>query len=161
MSALPAHLPQTVDGASAHIYAVTRPTTEDLMVMVCLEAAGQGFYDAFAAAAPNADVRAVMERNGREELGHAHRVSRALKLVYGVDFPVPEPADNPYYAHPDGVVLTREMLEGIARSETAGDALYDLWATNLGHDEAGRLLRQNGREEAQHGERMRAAAAAL
>ena len=53
------------------------------------------------------------------------------------------------------------MIEGIARSELAGDALYDLWAANLGHEEAGRLLRLNGREEKGHGERMLRAATLL
>ena len=89
MSALPDHLPQTVDGASAHIYGVTKPTVDDLKVMVCLEAAGQGFYGAFAEGAPNDEVRVVFNKNGQEELGHAHRVSRALKLLYDVDYAVP------------------------------------------------------------------------
>jgi rubrerythrin len=158
MPKLPAHLPQTVDGAAAHIYAVTTPSADDLKVMVCLEAAGQGFYGAYAEVAPNDEVRAVFDKNGQEELGHAHRVSRALKLLYDVDFAVPEPKDNPYYAWPKDVVLSKEMIGGIAHSELAGDALYDLWATNLGHEEAGRLLRLNGREEKGHGERMLRAA---
>ena len=34
MSALPAHLPQTVDGATAHIDGVTKPTSDDLKLMV-------------------------------------------------------------------------------------------------------------------------------
>ena len=75
MSALPAHLP-------AHISAGTTPTADDHTGMVCLEAAGQGCYGAFAEAAPNDEVRAVFDKNGQEELGHAHRVSRALKLLY-------------------------------------------------------------------------------
>jgi hypothetical protein len=74
---------------------------------------------------------------------------------------VPEPADNPYYAWPKGVVLSKEMINGIAEQELAGDALYDLWAINLEHEEAGRLLRQNGKEEKGHGERMQRAAALL
>jgi rubrerythrin len=158
MPTLPAHLPQTVDGASAHIYAVTTPTADDLKVMVFLEAAGQGYYGAFAEAAPNDAVRAIFNKNGQEEVGHAHRVSRALKLLFDEDFGVPEPADNPYYAWPTDVVLSKEMIGGIAHSELAGDRLYDLWATNLGHEEAGRLLRLNGREEKGHGERMLRAA---
>ena len=161
MSTLPDHLPQTVDGAAAHIYAVTKPTVDDLTVMLYLEAAGEGFYASFAEAAPNEEVRAVFKKNGQEEVGHAHRVSRALKLLYDVDFAVPEPADNPYYARPSGVALSREMIEDIAKRELAGDALYDLWATNLGHEEAGRLLRLNGREEKGHGERMMRAATLL
>ncbi len=161
MSLLPAHLPQTVDGASAYVYGVQTPTSDDLKLMICLEAAGQGFYGAFAEAAPNDEIRAAMAKNGQEELGHAHRVSRALKLVYGEDFAVPEPADNPYYAWPKGMVLSKEMLSGIAAGELAGDALYEVWATNLGHEEAGRLLRQNGKEEKGHGERMQRAASLL
>jgi rubrerythrin len=161
MSLLPAHLPQTVDGASAYVYGVTTPTSDDLKLMICLEAAGQGFYAAFAEAAPNEEVRAVMAKNGQEELGHAHRVARALKLVYGEDFAVPEPGDNPYYARPHGVTLSVEMLNSIAAGELAGDALYEVWATNLDHEEAGRLLRLNGKEEKGHGERMQRAAGLL
>jgi rubrerythrin len=161
MSNLPAHLPQTVDGASAHIYTVTRPSADDLKLMVCLEAAGQGFYGAFAEAAANDEVRAIFHKNGQEEMGHAHRVSRALKLLYDEEFEVPQPADNPYYAWPKDIVLSKEMIDGIAQQELAGDALYELWATNLGHEEAGRLLRLNGREERGHGERMQRAAALL
>jgi rubrerythrin len=161
MSILPEHLPQTVDGATQHIYGITKPSADDLKLMVCLEAAGQGFYSAFAEAAPSDEVKAIFAKNGQEEMGHAHRVSRALKMVYGEDFPVPEHGDNPYYARPQGVVLSKAMLEGIAESELAGDRLYDVWATNLGHEEAGRLLRQNGKEEANHGARMQHAASLL
>ncbi|MDB5394987.1 MAG: hypothetical protein JWM91_2493 [Rhodospirillales bacterium] len=161
MSKLPAHLPQTVDGASAHIYTVTTPSADDLKLMVFLEAAGQGFYGAFAEAAPNDEIRAIFNKNGQEEVGHAHRVSRALKLLFNEDFDVPEPADNPYYAWPKDVVLSKDMISGIAQQELAGDALYDLWATNLGHEEASRLLRRNGKEEKGHGERMQRAAGML
>jgi ferritin-like metal-binding protein YciE len=59
------------------------------------------------------------------------------------------------------MVLSKEMLSGIAAGELAGDALYEVWATNLGHEEAGRLLRQNGKEEKGHGERMQRAASLL
>ena len=123
MPKLPAHLPQTVDGAAAHIYAVSTPSSDDLKVMVFLEAAGQGFYGAVAEAAPNDEIRAIFSRNGQEEVGHAHRVSRAMKLLFDEDFGVPEPADNPYYAWPKDVVLSRAMIDGIAEQELAGDAL--------------------------------------
>jgi rubrerythrin len=161
MPKLPAHLPQTVDDAAAHIYTVTTPSADDLKVMVFLEAAGQGYYGAFAEAAPSDEIRAIFNRNGQEEVGHAHRVSRALKLLYDEDFAVPEPGDNPYYAWPKDVVLSKDMINGIAQQELAGDTLYHLWASNLGHEEAGRLLRQNGKEEKGHGERMQRAAGML
>jgi rubrerythrin len=154
MSILPEHLPQTVAEATPYIYGITTPTADDLKLMVCLEAAGQGFYGAFAEATTNEEVKAIFAKNGQEELAHAHRVNRALKMVFDVEFAVPDPADNPFYAWPNTAVITRDMLLGIAQAELAGDALYDLWATNLGHDEAARLLRQNGKEEKGHGERM-------
>jgi hypothetical protein len=53
------------------------------------------------------------------------------------------------------------MIDGIADQELAGDHLYTLWADNLTDEEAGRLLRQNGKEEKGHGERMRRAASML
>ncbi len=158
MSKLPAHLPQTVNEAATNIYTVTTPTADDLKLMVHLEAAGQGFYGAYAEAARSDAVGAIFNKNGQEEVGHAHRVSRALKLLFDEEFGVPEPVDNPYYAWPKNVVLTKDMIGGIAQQELAGDALYDLWAANLGHEEAGRLLRQNGKEEKGHGERMLRAA---
>jgi rubrerythrin len=161
MSIIPDHLPQTVDGAAKYIFGVTTPTADDLKLMVCLEAAGQGFYGAFAEAAPNDEVKAIFAKNGQEELGHAHRVSRALKLLFDVEFPVPEPSDNPFYGSPKGAVISKEMREGIAQAELAGNALYEGWATNLAHEEAGRLLRQNGKEEMGHGERMMRAATLL
>jgi rubrerythrin len=129
--------------------------------MICLEAAGQGFYAAFVDAAPSAEVAALLAKNGQEELGHAHRVARALKLVYGEDFAVPEPADNPYYGKPAGIALSKAMLDGIAQTEIAGDALYEGWAVALGNEEAGRLLRQNGKEELGHAERMQRASSLL
>jgi rubrerythrin len=161
MSILPDHLPRTVDDATRYIYGVTTPTADDLKLMVCLEAAGQGFYGAFAEAATNDEVKAIFAKNGQEELAHAHRVNRALKLVFDIEFPVPEPTDNPFYAWPKGTVITKDMLQGIAQAELAGDALYDLWATNLGNEEAARLLRQNGKEEKGHGERMLHAASLI
>jgi hypothetical protein len=57
--------------------------------------------------------------------------------------------------------VSKEMLNGIAQGEAAGEALYDGWATYLGNEEAARQLRQNGKEEAGHGERAQQAIALL
>jgi hypothetical protein len=94
-------------------------------------------------------------------MGHAHRVARVIKQLFGEDFAVPGPDENPYYMKPAGLVVSKEVLDGIAQGEIAGEALYDGWATFLGDEEAARQLRQNGKEEAGHGERAQQAKALL
>ncbi|HEX4506510.1 MAG TPA: ferritin family protein [Alphaproteobacteria bacterium] len=161
MIELSQNMPKTAAEAGAYIFTVTKPTLDDLKVMVLLEASGQGFYAALAEAAPNEEVRALLAKNGQEEMGHAHRVARVIKQLFGEDFAVPGPEENPYYMKPAGFAVTGEMLDGITQGETAGEALYDGWATYLGDAEAARQLRQNGKEERGHGERAQQAKALL
>jgi len=154
-------MPKTANEAGAYIFTVSQPTLDDFKVMVMLEAAGQGFYAALAEAAPNIEVRALLEKSGREELGHAHRVARVIKQVFGQDFAVPAPEQNPYYMKPAGLAVTPELLDSITQGENAGEALYDGWAAGLDDAEAARQLRQNGVEERGHGERAQLAKAML
>ena len=161
MIALNENMPKTAAEAGAYIFTVTKPTLDDLKVMVLLEASGQGFYAALAEAAPNEEIRALLAKNGQEEMGHAHRVARVIKQIFSEDFPPPGPEANPYYMKPAGLAVTGEMLDGITQGETAGEALYDGWATYLGDEEAARQLRQNGKEERGHGERAQQAKALL
>jgi hypothetical protein len=58
---------------------------------------------------------------------------------------------------PEGLVLSKEMLDGITQGEIGGEALYEGWAAGIGNDEAARLLRQNGKEERGHGDRAQEA----
>src|SRR6185312_25701 len=76
-------MPKTANEAGAYIFTVSQPTLDDFKVMMLLEAAGQGFYAALAEAAPNIEVRALLEKSGREEVAHAHRVARVIKQVFG------------------------------------------------------------------------------
>jgi rubrerythrin len=161
MIELSANMPKTAGEAGAYIFTVSEPTLDDLKVMVMLEAAGQGFYAALAEAAPNAEIRALLAKSGQEEMGHAHRVARVIKHIFDEDFAVPGPADNPYYMKPEGLSVSKEMLDGITQGEIAGEALYDSWAAYLGDEEAARQLRQNGKEERGHGERAQQAKALL
>ena len=161
MIALSDSMPKTASEAGAYIFTVTQPTLDDLKVMVMLEASGQGFYAALAEAAPTEDIRALLAKNGQEEMGHAHRVARVIKQVFGEDFAVPEPDENPYYAKPAGMVVSEQLLDTIIQGEAAGETLYDGWATSLGHEEAARQLRQNGKEEGGHAERALQAKALL
>lgn len=160
MSQLPPTAPEKSGEAFALIGAVTSPTVDDLKMMVFLEASGLAAYYEIAQSAPTTEIRELLEANGREELAHAHRCSKVIKLLSGEDFPPPKDEDNRYVA-PSGRALDRELLEFLVVAETGGDALYQTWADNIGHAEAAELLRQNGKEEIRHGERAKKAAELL
>ncbi|HPU15010.1 MAG TPA: ferritin-like domain-containing protein [Polymorphobacter sp.] len=160
MTTLPASAPATTGAAFAHINAVTAPTIDDLKLMVFLEASGVKSYGGIAAHSDNAEIRALLEANGREELAHAHRVSKVIKLLSGEDFPPPADADNPYVPAVSPP-LTRALLEGIVKAEHGGENLYESWAQSVNNAEAAALLRQNGKEEIEHGDRAAKALALL
>ena len=152
MSQLPAGAPTATNAAFAHINAVTKPTIDDLKMMVFLEASGQSGYYGLAQTATHPEIRKLLEANGREELAHAHRVSKVIKILSGEDFPPPADTDNPY-AGGAGATADKAMLEILVKAETNGCILYETWADVIGNDEAAALLRQNAKEETLHGNR--------
>jgi rubrerythrin len=163
MQTLPEGAPATLGEAFAIINAATHPTLDVLRMMVLAEAAGKTLYEGLADQVPNAAVQALLRHNGREELAHAHRVSRAIGKLTGTDYPVPEPDENPYLAAPPAPAraVTAEMLAALAQSEFNGDVLYEIWAKNTENPDVAQLLRQNGREETEHGMRLQQAAELL
>ena len=156
MSTPPKFMPQSAGEAFKHINAVTAPTIDDLKLMVYLEASGEVGYGDLADSAPNDAVAKLLNANGREEVAHAHRVAKAIRAIYGEEFAVPAPADNPY-AKKSGRKVDRAILEGLVKAEINGKALYDTWADNTANGEAAALFRQNGIEEAKHGARAQEA----
>ena len=159
---LPAGAPPSLGEAFAYINGVTAPTLDDLKVMVLLEAAGLDLYRGISAGSDDPAVVALLEHNGREELAHSHRVAKAILAISGEAFPPPEPSDNPYLGGPMlDVPLTPEGLRGLAQSEFGGEMLYERWAASTSNEEAARLFRLNGKEEAEHGGRLLEAAALL
>lgn len=159
---LPAGAPATLGAAFAHIGQVTAPTVTDLKVMVLVEAAGQTLYESFAQATDNPAVRDLLLHNGREEMAHAHRVSKAIEAMTGESFLPPAAADNPYCAGSmPSAPMSPEGLRKTAEGEFGGDALYAGWASSLENEEAARLLRLNGAEETDHGNRLLEAALLL
>ncbi len=152
MSQLPASAPDNAGAAFAHINAVVSPTIDDLKLMVFLEASGLTAYEELANSAPNAAIGELLRANGREELAHAHRVSKVIKRLTGEDFPPPT-AEHNRYAKPSGRGVDRQMLEYLVSAETSGNDLYGTWADNTADPEAAALLRQNGKEEIRHAER--------
>ena len=97
---LPEGAPATLGEAFAYINSVTAPSLDDLKIMVLLEAAGLDLYKSTAAGTDDPAVLAILEHNGREEMAHAHRVSKAIKAISGEDFPPPEASANPYLDGP-------------------------------------------------------------
>ena len=155
MTGLPMQMPR--DGMSAYAYFLTvkQPTIEDLKGMMFLEASGQGLYDGLAALTDKEEAQQILARNGREERAHAHRLRRAIRILTGEIVEVPAPQDNPYHGALGFDALTPEVLEGLVGAEFDGETLYNIWADGVGNDDAARLLRQKGREERRHGDRMR------
>lgn len=160
---LPEGAPATLGAAFAHINTVTAPTVLDMKVMVLVEAASMTLYYKTAEGTADPAVAALLERNGREEMLHAQRVSLAIKAISGEDFPPPTAQDNPYLqssAKPFAEI-TRAALTKIAQGEFDGEALYERWAISIGHPEAAERFRANGKEETDHGNRLLEAAALL
>lgn len=159
MQTLPDGAPATLGEAFAIINAATHPTLDVLQLMVLAEAAGKTLYEGMADQVALPAVQALLRHNGREELAHAHRVSRAIGKLTGSDYPVPAPEDNPYLAAPaSSRPVTADMLAALAQTEFNGDALYENWARNCPNPDVAALLRQNGREETEHGQRLQQAA---
>lgn len=161
MNQLPKQMPADGMNAYAYFLTVSQPSIDDLKGMMFLEASGQGLYDGLAAMAGCEEARQILARNGREEKAHAHRLRRAIKILSGETVQVPSPGENPYYNGLGFDALTREVLEGLMGAEFDGEALYNVWADGVGNEEAARLLRQNGKEERRHGDRVRKVMALL
>jgi rubrerythrin len=161
MGQLPSDAPASAGEAFARLNSTASPTIDDLKVMVYIEASGQSAYFDLARGAPNDEIRGLMEANGREEMAHAHRVARVIKLISGEDFAVPKAEDNCYVAPSPARTVDRRLLESLVGAEDNGCTLYETWASHIGHAEAEPLLRLNAREESRHGERMAQAIALL
>ena len=159
---LPTGAKPNIGEAFAHINSLKSPTVDDLKVMVLLEAAGQELYYQMSGGTEHPDLLAILAQHGREEMGHAYRVAKAIKAISGEDYAPPAAADNPYLSGPIPTApMTAEALRGLAQGEFAGEVLYEVWASNSESAEAARLFRQNGGEERDHGNRLLEAAALL
>lgn len=163
MIPLPEGAPPTIRDAFAHLGTVTAPSVLDLKVMVLVEAASQELYRSSAEGTDNPEVIELLHANAREEFLHGTRVASAIEAISGEKFPAPEAAENPYLSEGSFpiVELTPDALRNLANLEFGGENLYDGWAATLSNPEAARLLRLNGKEETNHGNRLLRAAEIL
>ena len=126
---------------------------DGMRLLFRVERSGEAFYDGIAERIGNPECAALLRRNGREERGHAERVRRALGVKLGRPF---EPTADDLALYP--IALPPEIpamiLQQIVQGELDGDTGYQRWADREPDPEVQRLLRQNGREETVHGQRV-------
>jgi hypothetical protein len=147
-------------GASQALAGLDRLDVPAMELMYKLECSGEDFYNLLADRIGNDAAAVLLRRNGKEELGHARRIARAIAIKQGHEFePTPELQERFVVTLPE--TIDPAMLPFIVAGEQAGDAGYQGWADNEENPEVARLLRLNGREETLHGERVNQAIAIL
>ena len=152
--------PQDFFSAAASLGNVETLDVATMELLIKVENSGEDFYNLLADRIGEAAAGDLLRRNGREEVGHARRISRAIAIKLGTDYePSPELLERFDVPLPDVVGL--ELFPLIVKAELDGDAGYQRWADNEPDPEVARLLRLNGREETKHGERAQAALANL
>jgi len=124
-----------------------------LRLLFRLECSGEDFYNGVAARINHERAADLLRQNGREEIGHANRLRRAIVIKLGRPYE-PDATDLERFdvALPDRI--TAEILPLIVQGELDADKGYQRWADNEPDAEVARLLRLNGREETVHAERV-------
>lgn len=157
-SNLPADLPADFGAAIARLRARERLDVEDMKLMVLLETAGDPLYQKLADLVEHPEAQALLRQNGREETAHAHRLAKAIEILTGERFEIPSLDQNPYAAPPPLREVNAELFASLVAGENAGDDMYQRYADHEPNARVAELLRQNGREEIRHGERVTEAA---
>ena len=154
MASLPADLPADFGTAFAKLSALSKLGVEDMKLMALLESAGEPLYARLADAVAPEEAKTLLRQNGREETAHANRLKKAIEILTGEPYEIPPLDENPYGEPPAMEKITPELLRGLVQAEFGGDSLYHGYAENEENAEVAKLLRQNGREETQHGKRV-------
>jgi rubrerythrin len=142
--------------ASAAIAAVDELDVDAMELLFRLECSGEDFYNALADRIDNDEAAELLRKNGREEMGHARRIQRAITIKVGGEYePSAEVLERFEIPLPD--VIGVELFPIIVQAELDGDAGYQRWADKEPDPEVAKLLRLNGHEETKHGERVAAA----
>lgn len=145
---------------AASLGAIERLGVAELRLMFRLENAGERFYELLAERVSNPAAADLLRKNGREERGHAERLRRALERKLGGSW-TPDASDLAPFALALPEEIDARLLAGIVQGELQGDAGYQKWADAEPDPEIQKLLRQNGREETAHANRVKQAIALL
>jgi Rubrerythrin len=155
MRTLPAGYPQEAFEAFAWLTNRKQLTVEDMQVLAMIECYGEAYYFVLADGVDNPEAKALLRRNGQEERGHAHRLLKAIKLKSGSDYTLPSSEENPFFKSlPKSLVCDAGIIAAFEQGEANGDLVYQAWADGEPDATVAELLRQNGREETRHGERV-------
>lgn len=145
---------------AASLGSIEKLGVAELRLMFRLENAGERFYDLLAERVSNPAVADLLRKNGREERGHAERLRRALARKLGGSW-TPDASDLAPLTLTLPERIDAQLLAEIVQGELQGDAGYQKWADAEPDAEVRELLRQNGREETGHANRVRQAIALL
>ena len=146
--------------ASAQLAECTELDVPAMELLYRLECSGEDFYNALADRIGNDEAGDLLRKNGREELGHARRVQRAISIRIGAEYE-PSAEVQARFVIPLPETVGLDIFPAIIKAEIDGDAGYQRWADKESNPEVARLLRLNGREETKHGERAAQALAIL
>ena len=146
--------------AAAQVAALETLDVDGMKLLFRVECSGEDFYFALADRIGNDEAAELLRKNGREEVGHARRLQRAIALKLGRGY---EPSEETLtrFSIPLPDHIDASLFPVIVQAELDGDLGYQKWADREDDPEVAKLLRQNGREETVHGERVRRVAELL
>lgn len=146
--------------ASAALAAAEELDIPTMELLFRVECSGEDFYNALADRLGNEEAGDLLRKNGREEVGHARRIQRAIAIKLGRDYePSAEMLERFTIPLPD--TIDARLFPVIVQAEFDGDASYQRFADREADPEVARLLRLNGREETVHAQRAQQALAIL
>lgn len=161
MITLPASYPADAGAAFMQLSAKPSLDIDDLQVLALIEASGKSGYAGIASAVGNAEAAELLNKNGREEVGHAHRIAKALKILTGEDYEVPDDEQNPLVKHTPLDAVSADLLQMIVQSEYAGEGIYNRWADHQPNVEVAKIYRLIAADERRHAGRGEAVLALL
>ena len=155
MSSLPHDMPADYGAALARLFNAKQLDVEDMKLMILLEMAGASRSTRGSPSSSSLpEAKELLLQNGREETAHAHRLKRAIEKKTGAAFVLPTLAQNPYATPPAFPAVDAALLAGVQQGETAGDVAYQGYADHEPDPEIAEWLRQSGREELRHRDRV-------
>ena len=159
---LPAGAPKNTNEAFAYVGGLSKGATlDDLRILALTEALGKELYFELADRAEDPEIKEILRANGRDEYLHAERICEALKILTGEDFTIPPIEENPIYSPVSPMPLTKATFGALADAELAGEDLYAGIARSFDNAEVKALFAQSGREEIEHGHRLKRVAELL
>ena len=151
---LPKNYPENGGEAFALLTQKAKLDVEDLNVLALIEASGNASYSAIADTSDNEVIQSLLKKNGREEVGHAHRIMKALTLLTGDEYELPSDEENPLVSGAAAPALSIELLNMFIQAEYSGEPTYNRWADNEPNVEVAKIYRLIGADEVRHANRL-------